>query len=237
LKKGKLHIGTSGFYYNHWIGNFYPEDLKKKDWFSYYTERFSTLELNAPFYRLPSQATFEGWRERSPADFVFSVKASRYITHQKKLLDPKEPLNNLFARVDFLEQKLGPILFQLPPGFKYNRKRLKDFLDALPSGYRFTFEFRNHSWYTEEVYAILECHNHAFCIYELAYHMSPIIITANWVYVRLHGPEGKYQGYYSAMEWWSNQIKKWQVEGNDVYIYFDNGQRDILPVMLLNFRN
>jgi uncharacterized protein YecE (DUF72 family) len=226
MKKGKAYIGTSGFYYNHWIGNFYPEDLKKKDWFSFYMEHFHTLELNAPFYRLPKHETFEGWRKKTSEDFIFSVKASRYITHQKKLLEPEQPLSYLFERIDLLEEKLGPVLFQLPPALKFDRKRFSNFLDALPSGYRMTFEFRNHTWYDEEVFDLLSEHNHAFCIYELEYHMSPLITTADWIYIRLHGPEEKYQGYYpeSAMGWWAKQISQWQKQGKDVYLYFDNDQ-------------
>jgi uncharacterized protein YecE (DUF72 family) len=226
LKKATIHIGTSGFYYNHWVGNFYPEDLKKKDWFEYYQKHFKTLELNAPFYRLPKHETFSNWRAKTPDDFLFSIKASRYITHIKKLLDPETGLNNLFERIDLLEEKLGPILFQLPPAFKYESKRFKNFLDALPQGYRMVFEFRNHSWYNEEVYELLKENNHAFCIYELEYHMSPIIATADWVYIRLHGPEGKYQGLYSdsALGWWAKQLQKWQKEKKDVYIFFDNDQ-------------
>jgi uncharacterized protein YecE (DUF72 family) len=225
-KKGSLFIGTSGFYYNHWLGNFYPDDLKKKDWFYYYMEHFNTLELNASFYRLPKHSTFEGWRKKAPDDFIFSVKASRYITHIKKLNETQDALSNLFERLDLLEEKLGAVLFQLPPSFKYNSERFKDFLDSLPSGYRFTFEFRNHSWYNQEVYDLLNEHNHAFCIYELEYHMSPIISTADWAYIRLHGPEGKYQGYYKdgAMEWWAKKLKEWQRQNKDVYIYFDNDQ-------------
>jgi uncharacterized protein YecE (DUF72 family) len=224
--KGKALIGTSGFYYKHWMDNFYPEGVKPKDFFEYYQQYFSTVELNSPFYRLPNHSTFLGWKEKTSENFVFAVKASRYITHIKKLNDSKEALDNLLERADLLEDRLGPVLFQLPPGWKYNGDRFRQFLKILPRGYRFTFEFRNHSWYNEEVYELLEKKNYSFCIYELEHHMSPIITTADFVYVRLHGPDGKYQGLYSdsAMEWWAEQIRIWQKKGKDVYFYFDNDQ-------------
>jgi uncharacterized protein YecE (DUF72 family) len=225
-KKAIAFIGTSGFYYKHWQGNFYPEDIKQKDFFEYYQTKFSTVELNSPFYRLPTHATFKGWKERTESDFVFSVKASRYITHLKKLNDVQDALGNLFERIDLLEDKLGPLLFQLPPGWNYNSDRFKIFIGLLPSGYRYTFEFRNHSWCNEEVYELLAKRNISFCIYEIEHHMSPIISTADFVYVRLHGPEGKYQGYYddSAMKWWSEKVSEWLHKKKDVYFYFDNDQ-------------
>jgi uncharacterized protein YecE (DUF72 family) len=226
VKKSKVNIGTSGFYYKHWLGNFYPENLKQKDFFKYYQEHFTTVELNSPFYRLPSVSTFQGWKENTAKDFIFSVKASRYITHIKKLKDAKDALKNLFERIDFLEEKLGPILFQLPPAWKYNEMRFKEFLNLLPPDYRYTFEFRNNTWHNDEVYDLLQKQNISFCIYEIEYQMSPIVSTANFIYIRLHGPEGKYQGLYSnsAMEWWAEKIKGWLKQNKDVFIYIDNDQ-------------
>ena len=224
--KVKIHIGTSGFYYNHWIGKFYPEKLKQRGFFEYYLKFFKTLELNSPFYRLPASATFESWKKKVPDDFIFAVKASRYITHIKKLKDTKESVNNFFERVDKLEEKLGVVLFQLPPSLKYNYERIEEFLKILPKGYRMTFEFRNHSWYNEELYDLLAKYNHSFCIYELEYHFSPMVSTADFVYVRLHGPETKYSGSYSenTLQLWADKAKNWQKQGKDVYIYFDNDQ-------------
>jgi uncharacterized protein YecE (DUF72 family) len=225
-EKGKIFIGTSGFYYNHWSGTFYPPDIKKTGFFKYYQRHFNTVELNSPFYRLPSENTFKKWKTDTPDNFIFAVKASRYITHVKKLLEPERSVEMLFNRISHLKKKLGPVLFQLPPSLKKDEKRLENLLDILPQGYRFTFEFRNHSWYDENIYKLLEKHNVAFCIYELQYHMAPIVTTADFVYARLHGPERKYAGNYSndALHWWAGKCKEWSNEGLDVYIYFDNDQ-------------
>ncbi len=155
------------------------------------------------------------------------MKASRFITHMKKLKDPKEPLKLMLGNADGLGEKLGPVLFQLPPGWKLNIERFKTFLKALPSGYRFAFEFRNETWYNEEVNELLEKYNCAFCIYQLAGHHSPLTITADFVYLRLHGPtEWKYAGSYddAALKRWAAQCKKWMKDKRDVYVYFDNDQ-------------
>jgi uncharacterized protein YecE (DUF72 family) len=224
--KGKIFIGTSGWHYKHWLKSFYPEKMGSKDFLSYYQHFFQTTEINNSFYRLPKNETFRFWKESVPEDFVFAVKANRYITHMKKLKDPHEALANFFQNVDALEDKMGPILFQLPPAWKVNVERFGSFVKNLPSGYRYTFEFRNHTWYTEEIYDILRKNNYAFCIYELEYHLSPVEITADFVYVRLHGPEKKYQGSYTdkALAWWANRIVEWTDGGKDVYCYFDNDQ-------------
>lgn len=224
--KGKIFIGTSGFHYNHWKGNFYPEELRKKDWLEYYLKYFKTLELNNSFYKLPDAKTFDNWRKSVPEGFLYSVKASRYLTHNKKLKDSQEPLNRFLESTSWLHEKLGPVLFQLPPGWKYNAERLDYFLNLLPADLRFTFEFRNATWYKDEVLQKLQEKNIAFCIYELEYHTSPIEITADFVYIRLHGPSAKYSGSYSdnILQYWAEELKKWSREGKDVFIYFDNDQ-------------
>jgi uncharacterized protein YecE (DUF72 family) len=226
MTKSKIYVGTSGWHYKHWLGTFYPEGTKSSAQFTLYKETFNTVEINNSFYRLPSPETFESWRKESPRDFVFAVKASRFITHNKKLLDPKETVRRFFANVKFLKEKLGVILFQLPPTWKVNSERLKEFLKVLPRKYRYVFEFRNSTWYTEEVLQLLRAKNCAFCIYELARHTSPINITADFVYVRLHGPGDKYQGSYTSeqLEDWAAQCRDWQGQGLDVFIYFDNDQ-------------
>ncbi|GHA55131.1 DUF72 domain-containing protein [Pontibacter akesuensis] len=222
----QIYIGTSGWHYNHWKGNFYPNGVKQKGFTEYYTRFFQTVEVNNSFYRLPTPETFSNWRDAVADEFIFAVKASRYITHMKKLKDPQEGLARLFASMNALEHKLGPVLFQLPPMWHLNLERLRDFLSLLPPYYRYTFEFRHPSWYTEEVLDLLRKHNAAFCIYELDGHMSPLHITADFVYVRLHGPAGKYAGSYTeeALQWWAQQCKNWQQQGLDVYVYFDNDQ-------------
>lgn len=226
MKKGKAHIGTSGWHYKHWKGTFYPADIKEAGQFDFYKTLFSTVELNNPFYRLPLATTFDNWRKNSPKDFLFAVKASRFITHMKKLGVDKQNIKEFFSRVDHLHEKLAVILFQLPPKWKINAERLQHFLSLLPKGYRYTFEFRNPTWYDETVYELLREHNCAFCIYHLEHHLSPMEVTADFVYLRLHGPGNKYQGSYPDEELnvWASRCRKWQKEGRDVFVYFDNDQ-------------
>lgn len=226
VARGKFYIGTSGWHYKHWKGNFYPVELKADDHFPFYQKKFDTVEINNSFYRLPSAETFARWRKESPKDFVFVIKGSRYTTHQKKLKDPTESSRLFFDHVKHLKKKLGAILFQLPPMWKVNVERFAAFLRVLPRKYRYAFEFRNPTWYTEEIFALLEKYNCAFCMYELAGHTSPHRITADFVYVRLHGPGGKYQGSYSDVQLghWAEQCKSWQKSGLDVFVYFDNDQ-------------
>lgn len=225
-KKGKIFIGTSGWHYKHWIGTFYPKDMKAPEFTEHYVKYFSTVEINNSFYKLPSKETFDNWANSVPKDFIFSVKANRFMTHMKKLKDPKTTFNNLIENAVGLKDKLGPILFQLPPRWKYNEQRFKTFLEVLPRHYRYTIEFRDPSWYNDSAYQLLRENNVAFCIYELEYHLSPTITTADFVYIRLHGPGNKYEGSYddAALEQWTKSIKSWQNEGKDVFIYFDNDQ-------------
>ncbi|WP_114779565.1 DUF72 domain-containing protein [Botryobacter ruber] len=222
----KIHIGTSGWHYKHWIGNFYPHGMKPKDFTGHYIKHFKTVEINNSFYKLPAAETFANWRASVPDDFVFAVKGSRFITHMKKLKDPQQSIARFFENVNALEEKLGPILFQLPPGWGVNEERLAAFLAALPPYYRYTFEFRHHSWYSPGVLDLLRRYNAAFCIYELEWHLSPMEVTADFVYVRLHGPDGKYAGSYSddTLHWWAGNCINWKNEGKDVYLYFDNDQ-------------
>lgn len=226
MEKRKIYIGTSGWNYKHWIGRFYPEDTKPPDQLIYYLKFFDTVELNNPFYHLPDLSTFKKWKKITPKKFIFAVKGSRYITHMKKLKDTKEAVQIFLKNAKGLGEKLGPILFQLPPGWKVNYERLQDFLNILPARHRYVFEFRNATWYNDRVYELLRKHNCAFCIYELNGHISPREVTADFLYVRLHGPGGKYQGSYTnvALKQWATQGHQWVKEGKDVYFYFDNDQ-------------
>jgi uncharacterized protein YecE (DUF72 family) len=223
-KKGKAIIGTSGWNYGHWSGKFYPEDLPKTKWFPYYYAKFNTVELNTSFYHLPKKTTFEKWYNESPEGFIFSIKASRYITHVKKLNDPEEPVNKFFSNAEGIKDKAGVILFQLPPGLKYNKEKLVNILEVLPKNYRYTFEFRNDSWWNDEAYELLRENNIAFCLFELAGQITPRIVTADYIYIRLHGPGGKYAGSYSdeVLSEWADSFKGWMKSGKDVYCYFDN---------------
>lgn len=221
-----IHVGTSGWHYRHWMGNYYPADLAPSRMLDYYAREFDTVELNNSFYRLPEEKTFVSWRRSSPPDFHFAVKASRYITHMKKLGDPEESIRLLLERARKLGRKLGPILFQLPPRWRVNPGRLLEFVNALPKKYRYTFELRDPSWMTPEIYEILGRANAAFCIYEIDYYESPVEITADWTYIRLHGPEAKYQGLYGkrGLRPWVKRIESWSSSLRDIYIYFDNDQ-------------
>ena len=226
-KKAKIFVGTSGWHYKHWVGTFYPTGYKPTLFMDYYLKYFNTVEINNSFYRLPAPETFEQWGQSVPKDFLFIVKASRFITHNKKLLDPETSLQKFLGNVESLKKKLGPILFQLPPTWKVNRQRFEEFLKALPKKHRYVFEFRNPTWYEDGIYSLMEKYNICFCIYELNGHLSPEVVTANFVYVRLHGPGAKYQGSYddTMLEIWASKIRKWKEEGKDVFCYFDNDEQ------------
>lgn len=224
----EIRIGTSGWHYQHWKGPFYDDGCPASKMLDFYAGRFDTVEINNSFYKLPSMETFRCWREQVPENFCFAVKASRFITHNKKLKDPDNALDNFLPRAWELGKKLGPILFQLPPKWRINVERLDDFLRALPRGRRhlYAFEFRELSWLDERVYKVLRKHNAAFCIYDLAGFRTPIVITSNWAYVRLHGPGGKYQGSYSTEQLgdWARTFHGWSSNLCGIYVYFDNDQ-------------
>lgn len=227
-----IHIGTSGWQYHHWLGPFYPHGTKQNELFAFYSKHFATVELNNPFYHLPKKSSFEKWNDQAPSGFVFAVKASRYITHLKKLRDAKEPLEKMLDNYSGLGEKLGPILFQLPPRWHYNHERLSAFLDLVPANIEFTFEFRDHTWLHEECYGLLRERGVAFCIHDLAGFQSPLEVTADYVYIRLHGPAPqKYQGSYSEqqLQAWAERIRKWAGQGKRVCCYFDNDDQGFAP--------
>ncbi len=229
--KQRIRIGTSGWHYPHWKGNFYPDDLAEEQWLDYYRRHFFTAEINNSFYRLPEAKTLKHWQATVPEDFVFAVKASRYITHMKKLKDPRRPLSGFLQRVGKPGGRLGPALFQLPPRWRCNPERLESFLGLLPEDGRFTFEFRDPSWFDARIYNLLNEAGAAFCIYQLAGRISPKEVTADFVYVRLHGPGEAYQGSYSAGELsgWAGAFSAWAGSGKDVYCYFDNDDSGHAP--------
>ena len=222
----QIHIGTSGWSYGHWRGPFYPPDLREDRWLAYYAARLDSVEINNTFYRLPAPETLEGWRDAVPEAFVFSVKASRFITHMKKLKDPEATLAPFFERVNELAPKLRPVLFHLPPRWRLDLPRLGRFLEALPAGGGYAFEFRDPSWWTDPLYELLDRHEAAFCIHDLGGAQSPIVTTGNLVYVRLHGPDGPYRGHYdaAALAGWADRCSAWATQGRRVYCYFDNDQ-------------
>lgn len=226
-RKAPIRIGTSGWSYDHWVGPFYPEGLPSEARLAYYAKRFDSAEINHSFYRLPSERTLRHWRDTVPPGFLFTAKASRYITHMKKLKDPASVLGTFLDRIAVLDERLGPILFQLPPRWGFDAARFKAFLEALPGDFRYAFEMREHSWLNHEAYDLLEAHGAALCIYDLAGFRSPKQITADFVYVRLHGPDGAYRGSYdtAALSGWARAFSTWTRQGIAVYCYFDNDDR------------
>lgn len=225
----KLLIGTSGYVYPHWRARFYPSDLAQDAWLGFYAERFATVELNNPFYRLPETATFARWRRAVPRGFVFSVKASRFITHVKRLRDPVEPVDLLFSRVKALGPTLGPILFQLPPRWKAVPERLDDLIDAIRRQRqvrkpRIVLEVRDPSWLDPAVTERLEAGGIALCLADWPECPVEGPITAGFVYVRRHGTGVRYGGSYSEamLKEDAKRIRGWLKEGREVYVYFNN---------------
>ncbi len=226
MKNQSIHIGTSGWHYNHWRGVFYPESLKPKDFLKFYAEHFATAEINNTFYRLPTNEAVSEWRETVPERFIFSVKASRYITHMKKLKEPETSLPRFLEKAELLVDKLGPILFQLPPYWHFDLERLQTFLKSLPSNLKYAFEFRDPTWFDEKADKALKEYNAAFCVYDFAGTQSPRTVTADFVYIRLHGPEGAYSGKYThhQLSDWANFISDCVKQDAEVFCYFDNDE-------------
>ncbi len=222
-----IRIGTSGWQYRHWRQTFYPRKLTVADWLGYYAGVFDSVEVNASFYRLPEVDDIRRWCESVPDEFVFAVKAPRGITHFKKLKNCESQLDALINRLEAFGARLGPVLFQLPPRWRCNARRLADFLSMLPPSGRFAFEFRDPSWHCAEVYALLKQHRAAFCIFDLDGHTAPLETPGSFVYLRLHGPGAAYTGNYraQALRTWAGKALNWRRKKKDVYIYFDNDAR------------
>ena len=205
-------------------------------------QHFDTVELNASFYRLPKKKTFVNWRERTPKNFIYSVKMSRYVSHIKRLLDPEESLPRFFESVSALKEKCGPILIQLPPSMKFNEERVIHFLEVLTQtykGYRFTMECRNESWFLGPVYKLLRGYGVALCLADTPTYPYVEEITSDFVYIRLHGHEQLYASNYSdqQLEEWGVKIRKWNKEGMDVYVYFDNDANAYAPRNALSLKD
>jgi len=220
----KLYIGTSGWVYRHWRGIFYPEGLAQAKWLEFYNQHFTTVELNNSFYHLPSEKASAAWRERSSEGFVYAVKVSRLITHLKKLRNVEGALENFLSRAQILREKLGPLLYQLPPNMPRNDRVLEAFLQLLPPGLCHVFEFRNESWFDEGVFALLRQHQIGFCVYDMPEFTTPIVATADFAYIRFHGSSELYGSCYSdaELEGWAKRITELGQDLTSVYIYFNN---------------
>lgn len=232
VKRGGVHIGTSGWSYKHWLGSFYEEGEKPDNYLAAYCRRFSTAEVNNTFYRLPGKDAVREWRKTAPDDFFFAVKASRFMTHMKKLKDPEEPIERMLGVVGELGDKLGPILVQCPPNWRKNAERLEYFLSVFPRGYQLAFEFRDPSWFSQDIYDLLSEHGAALCIYDLEDYVSPVEFTAPWTYVRFHKPAGENNWHYEqdVLAAWADSFDSWAREGHTVYCYFNNDLDGAAPV-------
>jgi uncharacterized protein YecE (DUF72 family) len=217
-------IGTSGWQYADWRGRLYPKGLGQAKWLTYYGRRFQTVEVNNTFYRLPQASTFERWRESTPEDFVFTIKASRYLTHVRRLRDPKEPVDLLLARAAPLGPSLGPVLVQLPANFPVDLEALRRTLAAFPRNVRVVFEPRHASWYVDPVRETLREHNAAFCLMDTPRRPAPHWRTADWGYLRLHEGRAQPPPCYgrTALRTWAERLAGlWSTE-EDVFVYFNN---------------
>jgi len=231
----KLFIGTSGWIYSHWKGVFYPLTLSSQKRLTYFSQKFNTTEINYSFYHLPKPTTYQKWYSETPADFIFAVKASRFITHIKRLKGVKRAWRVFVKNALNLKEKLGPILFQFPPSFQAtqeNIKRLEEFLKFIKSftfhvssfKIRFAFEFRHKSWCQEKIYKLLRKYNTAWVIADSPKYPKAEVITADFVYIRMHGSKVMFSSKYTKKELQSLsvKIKKWKKRGKDIFVYFNN---------------
>jgi len=220
----KFRIGTSGWHYNHWRGKFYPAELKKYEWFDYYSKHFDTVEINNTFYQQPKDTSIKTWYKRAPQNFTYAVKANRFITHIKKLKDPADSLRRFLNSTALLKEKLGPVLYQLPPSLHQDLDRLKNFAMLLPKKPPAVFEFRHKSWFTQNTFDLLSRFHLTFCIHDMPGIISPRAVTADIIYIRFHGPTGRYQGNYSkaALRDWAEWIKDHAKNTRSIFAYFNN---------------
>jgi len=220
----QYYIGTSGWHYDHWRHLFYPDKLPKAKWLEFYSRHFTTVELNNSFYRLPSEEAFANWRDSSPANFTFAVKVSRFITHIKRLKNSEEPVDTFLGRAEILKEKLGPLLYQLPPNMHRDDGRLESFLSILPRGLKHTLEFRHESWLDDGVFEILRRHNVGLCVFDMPGLTCPLVAIADFAYIRFHGSTGLYSSCYSdeGLAEWARRLAGLAPEVKEVYIYFNN---------------
>lgn len=227
----RVHIGTSGWHYASWIGPFYPAKLAKPKLLAFYGGHFDTAEINLSFYRLPTEAALDTWRDTTPEDFVFAWKAHRVVTHYRRLRNVEADIPHILGRMARLGAKDGPVLFQLHPRLSLDRERLAAFLQLLPPGRHYTFEFRHPSWYVPEIMALLGDYNASLCLSDHAAAPAPWEVTADFVYIRGHGPSGRYHGSYpdETLALWAAHIRAWRREGRTVFCYFDNDIKAAAP--------
>lgn len=217
-------LGTSGWQYRHWRGRFYPAGVPQRCWLEYYADRFSTVEVNNAFYRLPDRAVFEAWRNRTPADFVVTVKASRYLSHVRRLRDPAEPVQRLVERAGGLGPKLGPFLLQLPPDFRCDLGLLDAAVGCFPAPLRVAVEVRHASWWVDGLAQLLSTHNAALCLADSPARRGPVWKTADWGYIRFHAGRSAPVPCYGrgALASWASRLAEQWAPADDVFAYFNN---------------
>jgi uncharacterized protein YecE (DUF72 family) len=232
-------IGTSGWHYKSWRGPFYPVGLPVKAQLQYYASQFETAELNGVFYRTPTVKAVTSWKEQTGKNFAFTWKASKFITHWKRLsANSVNSLALMEDRLSLLGNKIESVLFQLPPNFQADADRLSAFLRMLSPKRRYSFEFRHVSWYSPRILRLLSENNISLCISDHHDAPAPWRRTADFVYVRGHGPGGRYKGHYSkdALAAWAKRIKSWKAQGCDVFVFFDNDQKSAAPIDALKLK-
>jgi uncharacterized protein YecE (DUF72 family) len=220
--KNQIYIGTSGWVYKEWADDFY-RGLKPKEHFQFYATQFSTVEINATFYRLPNLKTVHGWRKKAPKDFIFAVKGSRYITHIKRLNNLERSVGNFIRRIQPLKEKLGPLLWQLPPNFKPDQRRLEIFLKRLPENFSHAVEFRHPDWMADKTFELLRKYNAAFVSVSSLRMPMNFSVTADFIYIRFHGLASGPRHDYTRkeLEPWARHIRE-QAADKRVFAYFNN---------------
>lgn len=220
----KWYIGTSGWSYEHWRERFYPGDLKQIDWLGYYARHFGTVEINATFYRLPSEGMLIGWSKRTPSGFRFAIKGSRRITHSHKLRDIGAPLQVFLERISLIKEKVLCILWQLPPSLQFDLPLLEQFCSQLPASFRYAIEFRHASWIQDRTFDLLARYNIAHCTISAPGLPCNLTATTDFVYIRFHGINGWYSYQYSEADlfWWRDRIKAMGESVDKVLGYFNN---------------
>jgi uncharacterized protein YecE (DUF72 family) len=221
-----IHVGTSGWSYRHWEGVLYPPDILPRERLDHYLGRFGTVELNASYYRWPTGAAFDRWRRRAGDGFLMSVKAPRGLTHQRRLYSPERWIDRISEGLARLGDRRGPLLVQLSPRFPIDLPRLDYFLERVPSWIRIAVEPRHPSWHQESLFQLLERRRAAYCVASGANLPCVLRATADFVYVRLHGPDHQhlYAGSYSEddLRWWAERAREWDAQGRTVFLYFNN---------------
>ncbi|MBI3781782.1 MAG: DUF72 domain-containing protein [Deltaproteobacteria bacterium] len=229
----RFWVGTSGYNYKEWRGNFYPSDLSEQDMLKYYAQRLTTVEINYTFYRMPTVRVLQGWAKETPESFMLTLKAPRRITHDLRLRDASDPLTYFCDTAKVLKSKLGAMLFQLPPFLKKDVSRLEDFLHQLPPGFRPAFEFRNSTWFADDVYECMRRFDVALCVSDREEHSAPLERTANFGYFRLRRPE------YSDADLvkWAQHLVDASSSWEDIFVYFKHeaaGKGPALAEKLVN---